>query len=94
MTYKSTSQQDFLTVETGKGFHVKPITMKIRENNLKLIVERVVNFKLFEINGYPLKEHFKVQGWLHFFDILNGLTYPYLVKDLWLRVEIYDEVVA
>lgn len=40
----------------------------------------------------PLKEHFEVPRWLHLFDILNSPTYPYLVKDLWVRVEVYDEV--
>lgn len=31
---------------------------------------------------------------MHFFDILNGSTYPYFVKDLQVRDEIYDEVTA
>ncbi|XP_050878078.1 uncharacterized protein LOC127081894 [Lathyrus oleraceus] len=66
--------------------------MKIRENDLKLIMEQIVDFKSFEVNVYPLKEHFEFQRWLHLFDILNGPTYPYLVKDLWVRVEVYDEV--
>lgn len=68
--------------------------MKIKENDLKSIVEQVIDFKSFEVNGYSLKEHFKVQGWMQFFNILNGPTYPFLVKDFWVRVEVYDEVAA
>lgn len=43
---------------------------------------------------YPLKEHFKVQGWMYFFNILNGPTYPYLVNDFQVRDEVYNEVGA
>lgn len=94
MTSTSCCQQDPLIVETRKGFHLKPITMNIRENNLKMIVEQIVDFKSCEENGYPLKENFDVQGWTHLFDILNGLTYPYLVKYFWARIEVYDEIDA
>lgn len=31
---------------------------------------------------------------MNFFDILNGSTYSYLVKYLWVRVEVYDAVAA
>lgn len=57
-------------------------------------MEQIVDFKSFQVNRYPLKEHFEVQGWFHFFDILNGLAYPYLVKDLWVRAKVYDEIVT
>lgn len=94
MAFTSSSQQALLTVKTGKGFHFKPRMMDIMENNLKLIVEQVADFKSFEVNGYPIKEQFDVHGWMHFFNILNGSTYPYLVKYLWVRDELYDEVFA
>lgn len=57
-------------------------------------MEQLVDFKSFEVYGYPLKEHFEVQGWMYFFGMLNGPTYPYLFKELCVRVEVYDEVVA
>lgn len=28
---------------------------------------------------------------VNLFEILNGPTFPYLVKDLWVRAEVYDE---
>lgn len=94
MTSTSSSQQAPLTVETRNGFHFKPRTMEIRENDLKFIMEQIVDFKSFEVNGYPLKEHFDIQGWMHFIDMLNDPPYPYLVKDFWVRAEVHDEIDA
>lgn len=68
--------------------------MKLKGEDLKVIVEQVIDFKSFRINGYPLKEYFKAQGWMNFFDMLNGPTFPYLVKYFQVRVEVFDEGVA
>lgn len=72
------------------GAHA-PIPMHVPPS---LIVQHIIDFNSFEVNVYPLKEQFEVQGWIHFFDILHGPTYPCLVKYLWVRAEVYDEVVA
>lgn len=65
--------------------------MKVRENELKLILEKIMDFESFSVNGYPLRDYFEVKGWIPQFEILNGPTYPYLVKDFWVREEVFDE---
>ncbi|MCI10929.1 hypothetical protein A2U01_0032026, partial [Trifolium medium] len=43
------------------------------------------------VNGYQLEEYFRYQGWSSFFEILNEPVYPHLVKDFWVRAEVFDE---
>lgn len=39
-----------------------------------------------------LTDYFEVQRWMPYFKMLNGPTYTYLVMDLWVRAEFFDEV--
>lgn len=65
--------------------------MKVRENELKLTMEEIVDFESFNVNGYPLKEYFEVQGWMPYFEMLNGPIYPYLVNNFLVREKKMDE---
>ncbi|KAK2455063.1 hypothetical protein QL285_002551 [Trifolium repens] len=58
-----------------KTLIIKPRTMTIRENELKLIIEQMVDFKSLRANVHDLKEFFEVQGWIPCFEMLNGLFY-------------------
>jgi hypothetical protein len=49
--------------------------MTIRENELKLIIEQMVDFKSLRANVLDLKGFFEVQGWIPYFEMLNGLFY-------------------
>ncbi|CAL5188753.1 unnamed protein product [Lathyrus oleraceus] len=94
MNSSSYSQQAHMVVESSKSLHIKQRTMDIRKEDLKLIVEQIVDFESFNLNGYPLWNLLKDQEWCSIFDMLNGLTYPCLVKDFWVKVEVYDEISA
>lgn len=86
----SFSQQAPMNVESGTSLHIKPRTMDIRIEGLKLIVELIVDFVSFNLNGYPLWNFFNDKEWGSIFDMLNGPTYPDLVRDFWVRSEVYD----
>lgn len=93
MTFSS-SQQIPLNVDYGESLKTSPRSSSFREEDMELIIEQVVDFKSFAANAYPLSEHFEKQGWMNYFNILNGSTYPLLVKDFWVRAEVYDEFAA
>lgn len=50
-----------------------------------------MDFESFRVNGFPLQTYFKDQGWLNYFEMMNGSTFPYLVKDFWVMAEVYNE---
>lgn len=80
-----------MVVNSGKSLEIQPITLSLKEEDLKLIVEQIVDFESFRVIGFPLQSYFEYQGWLKYFEMLNGPTFPYLVKDLWVMAEVYDE---
>lgn len=53
-----------------------------------------MDFKSFVANGFLLSKHLTRQGWMNYFEILNGPTYPHLVKHFWVRAEVCDEFAA
>ncbi|MCI74831.1 hypothetical protein A2U01_0096095, partial [Trifolium medium] len=57
--------------------------MDIDYNTFELVIEQPVDFEALRVNGFEVEKFFIDQGWSKFFDILNGLVYPILVKDFW-----------
>ncbi|CAL5211981.1 unnamed protein product [Lathyrus oleraceus] len=90
----ASSSNAHMTIKTGKSMTIKPKTMDLNQYDLKLLVEKIVDFDSFSQNGHDLRSFFRVQEWSSIFDILNGPTYPYLVKYLWVRAEVFDELAA
>lgn len=86
----SSSQLAPMNVKYGKSLYINPKIIDIKED-LKLTVEQIVDFDSFNLNGYPIWNFFKVEEWDSLFDMLNEPTYPHMVKDLWVRSEVYDE---
>ncbi|XP_050878186.1 uncharacterized protein LOC127082005 [Lathyrus oleraceus] len=80
-----------MVVDSGKALKIKHRTLMLRKDDLKLIIEQIVDFESFRVNGFSLKASFEVQGWINYFKMLNGPTSPYLVKDLWVKDGVYDE---
>lgn len=78
----SSSNPVSMVVNHGKALQIKPITLMLREEDLKLIIKKIIDFKPFRVNGFPLKAYFEAQWWVNYFEMLNGHTFPYLVKDL------------
>jgi len=40
----SSSQQELMAVYSGKTMKIKPRSMRVRENDLKVIIEQIVDF--------------------------------------------------
>lgn len=78
----ATSSNTHMIVKFGKSMTIKPKTMDLNQSDLKLLVEKIVNVDSFIQNGYDLWSFFRVQECFSIFDMLNGPTYPHLVKDL------------
>jgi hypothetical protein len=72
----------------------KPETSTLRYDELRLVTEQSVDFESLRINQHDLRGYFETQGWIDYFDMLNGSIYPYLVKDFWLRAEVFDKDAA
>jgi len=66
-------------------------TMKLKEHQLKIQVENPVDFKSLTFHGCDIKEFYAAQGWLQYFNLLNGPTYKALVRHFWVRASIYDK---
>ena len=69
-------------------------TMKLKEHQLKIQVENPVDFKSLTFHGCDIKEFYAAQGWLQYFNLLNGPTYKALVRHFWVRASIYDKKAA
>lgn len=94
MAFSSTSQQAHMIIKSGKSMTIKHKKLDINQNDIKLLVEQIVDFDSFNQNRFDPWSYFGVQEWSSYFDMLNGPTYPYLVKDFCVRAEFFDEFVA
>ncbi|MCH80268.1 hypothetical protein A2U01_0001034 [Trifolium medium] len=57
-------------------------------------MEQPVDFEGLKANGFDVKKFFEDQGWMGYFEMLNGPVYPILVKDFWPRCDIIEQVDA
>jgi len=55
-------------------------TMKLQEQQLRIQVENPVDFTSLTHHGCNIQEYYAAQGWMHYFDLLNGPTYKVLVR--------------
>lgn len=94
MASSSKAQTAHMIVNSRKSITIKPKTMNLNQDDLKLLVEQIFNFDSFSQNGYNLCRFFKTQEWSSFFDMMNEPTYPYLVKYFWVRARVFDESAA
>ena len=83
-----------LKIDSMQSLKIKPKTSSLNQDDLKLLIEQIVDFESFEANDCKLKKYFESQGWMNYFNLLNGPTYSTLVKDFWVRAEVYDEFSA
>jgi len=54
--------------------------MKLQERQLRIQVENPVDFTSLTHHGCNIQEYYAAQGWMHYFDLLNGPTYKVLVR--------------
>jgi len=69
---------------------IKPKTMVIPLDSFEVQSESPVDFASLKRNGMDLESLIAVQEMFPYFEMLNGPTYVTLVKDFWVRAEVYD----
>ena len=74
-----------MQLNTGSGYLIKPKTMAIPLESFEVQVESPVDFASLQMVAQQLFDYFRM---------LNGPTYVKLVKDFWIRAEVYDEEAA
>jgi hypothetical protein len=79
-----------INIDSQQPLSNKPETTTLKAAELRLVMEQPVDFESLKANKFDLKELFEQQGWMNYFEMLNGDIYPTLVKDFWLRAEVYD----
>jgi hypothetical protein len=73
------------------GLTVKPKTMSIPAENLIVQKETPFDFSSLEKHDVNMEAYIKPQKLHGYFHMLNGPIYENLVKDFWLRAEVYDK---
>ena len=69
---------------------IKPKTMAISYESFEVQIESHVDFASLKRNGMNLDALMAAQQMFPYFDMLNGPTFVKLVKDFWVRAEVYD----
>ena len=72
------------------SLQIKPKTMAILLESFEVQVESPVDFASLKRNGMNLEAEIVAQEMFPYFEMLNGPTYVMLVKDFWVRAEVYD----
>jgi len=86
----SGSSSSGLQINTGSSYVIKPKTMAIPFEAFEVQIESPVDFESLKRNGMNLDALMAAQQMFPYFNMLNGPTYVKLVKDLWVRAEVYD----
>jgi hypothetical protein len=75
----------------GSGSVIKPRTMSIPLKSLVIQKESPMDFASLKKYRVDMKIWVEVQKLFGYFHMLNGPTYENLVKDFWVRAEVYNE---
>ena len=86
----SGSSDSGLQINTGSSYVIKPKTMAIPFEAFEVQIESPVDFESLKRNGMNLDALMAAQQMFPYFNMLNGPTYVKLVKDFWVRTEVYD----
>lgn len=54
MASSSKAQNAHMIINSGKSVKIKPKTMNLNQDDLKLLMEQIVDFDYFNQNGYNL----------------------------------------
>jgi len=74
----------------SSNLHIKPKTMAIPLESFEVQSESLVDFASLNRNGMEMDALIAAQQMFPYFEMLNGPTFVTLVKDFWLRAEVYD----
>ena len=75
---------------SSSNTQIKSKAMVIPLDSFKVQSESPVDFASLKRNGMDLESLITVQEMFPYFEMLNGPTYVTLVKDFWVRAEVYD----
>jgi len=78
------------SVSSSSNLQIKPKTMAIPLDSFEVQSESHVDFASLKRNGMDLDLLIAVHEKFPYFEMLNGPTYVTLVKDFWVRAEVYD----
>lgn len=81
MVYSSNAQHAHMNFISGRIITIKLKAIYLNPDELKLLVEQIIDFDSFNQNRYDLWSLFIIQELDPIFQILNGPTYPHLVKN-------------
>ena len=85
----SSSKQ--VTSSSSANLLIKSKTMAIPSESFEVQIESPVDFASLNRNGMNLDALIAAQEMFPYFHMLNGPTHVELVKDFWVRAEVYDE---
>jgi len=69
-------------------------TIKLQERQLRIQVENPVDFTSLTLHVCNIQVYYAAQGWMHYFDLLNGPTYKVLVRHFLVRATIFYKKAA
>jgi len=75
---------------SSSGLLIKSKTMAIPVESFEVQIESPVDFESLKRNGMDMEALIGMQQMFSYFDMLDGPTYVYMVKDFWVRAEVYD----
>jgi len=78
----------------GSSYLIKPKTMSIPLESFDVQIESPVDFTSLKRNRKDMEALISAQQMFGYFRMLNGPTYVNLVKDFWVRAEVYDQEAA
>jgi len=79
---------------TRSSYLIKPKTMATPLESFDVQIESPVDFASLKRNGMNLEALISAQKLFDYFRMLNGPTYVNLVKDFWVRAEVFNQEAA
>lgn len=86
----SSSIVSSIKINTKKSYVLKERIVTVPLNRLDVQVEAPVDFESLARNGVDIRGHIIAQQLDGYFKMLFGATYINLVKNFWVRAEVYD----
>jgi len=79
------------TTQEAPAYEIKGRTMSLKELDLKIQTENLVDFTSLAHHGCDIRSYYEAQGLMDYFNMLNGPTYKTLVRHFWVRAHVYDK---
>ncbi|AES70076.1 hypothetical protein MtrunA17_Chr3g0096291 [Medicago truncatula] len=86
----SSSSVTTIKINTNKSHVLKERTIFVSMDKLDVQIESPVDFDSLERNEVDIKGYFVTQQMMEYFKMLNRPSYMNLVKDFWVKAEVYD----